>query len=551
MLYKQSFSEFIEESLGLDINEGLILNCRLEKFISEKTRYSKEFSKGNFNTKEFDFKNLKSGEEVTKDDLLSLFGYKDTSQVLSNITNKMYGGLNVSYGNNYLQSQVRGYKNFEMYYKDRVEPWLNGDKYINAPFFIEDSEDSLNYWNKTGNTVKLKIKTKSIFNVIKNYITNSIEEIERLTGIDEKTLLDGFKWIIRFRESAKRTIDKSLYPFLQMLTIKNKTQLPKKIYRGIFLDGDKFNKMTTKEQDKYVVGGYVKLNNLKATSWSSSKDLAIDFMSPQDNIKNINDGYKILLSYTIEDINDIVADFRVFPSMKFFNQQELLLSPKVKVGKIEMIEKNGVEVKTMNRFGDNSFSYTITDYIKNIINVSRFNLSKNELIEIKKYIKKPLGETILDFPEISRKLNMKYEELVLKKDLLTPLAVTIKLPERVISSTEVVIKNTQTILDGYPNVLTYKDSISKNKIINSINGYEIRGTVKLLKNNPYNFVFKFVVDELNIFMKVSSKISEGEARDIIISSLKNSEKEKLLYLFVEDPHNLMQKGVNTIIDINI
>jgi hypothetical protein len=263
---------------------------------------------------------------------------------------------------------------------------------------IKYYSDKKNY-NKTVKQLKSLVKYGKY---IDDFYKRQIQKAEAKLGITWNEIKEGFKHIDYFRNSSGRTIPKTLYPFLHAVTIKaNKVKLPKTVYRGYFIDGEKVDS----KQD-YTVGSKIKLNNKKATSWSTSIGMAIEFSSADNNIKDKENGYQLVVKYDIQSEDDIIADFRGFKEMSFFNQQEILISSKVKYATI-VYSKKGNDYKTSitnnkpRKKGDSAVSFKLSDYLENPEKIKNSNLSIDDKIKLKEAFNMTLDEFLKKYPMLT------------------------------------------------------------------------------------------------------------------------------------------------------
>ena len=282
--------------------------------------------------------------------------------------------------------------------KGRLAPLLvlshkNQDKmneYYQNPKNLKDLEKSLQDLTRYGK-------------YLKDFMKGRIEKAEAKLGIVWDDIVEGFRWIAYFRGASQRKIPQKVWPFLRAITVKP-NRLPKTVYRGIFLDGKDVD-----ENQDYSVGNKIKLNNKKATSWSTSVGQALTFSASQDFIKDEENGYQLVIKYDIQNPEDVIADFRTFKNMPFFNQQEIVISPKVKYGEI-VYSKKGDDYdtslrKTMpTKSGDSMVGFDITYYIENPDKIKTSNLSLDDKIKLKEIFNMTLGEVAKKYPEFGRKI---------------------------------------------------------------------------------------------------------------------------------------------------
>ena len=243
--------------------------------------------------------------------------------------------------------KIRDAKNyFDDYYSDK-EDALRRAK-------MDEKDDLRKFLRKHYDEFK-----KDILNIEK--MNDSLKEnpnIERKMalqkGIDYNDYTSAMDHIKRYTKMSGRAIPKEIWPVLHKMTVVP-GNLPKYVYRGLFYDGDKI-KDEKEFKKKWHEGSKPMIKSRKATSWSTSPTTALHFMDAGEDIKNVKDGYHIMLRYEIVDPKMVVADLRVFPDLTFWNQQEILISPEAKdyeVFKIFKKEDTYTDKKLNRKKGDN------------------------------------------------------------------------------------------------------------------------------------------------------------------------------------------------------
>lgn len=145
------------------------------------------------------------------------------------------------------------------------------------------------------------------------------------SGINPDDYISIMRWLTHYTSMSNRKIPKEVLDVLQKISVIPSEVQGLTVYRGIFYDGDKI-KNQEQWANTWYPGSKPKIKSSKPTSWSTSKAVAIEFLDPQDKIKNKKDGYSVLLSYNIKDPSVVLADLRNFPKSKFWSQQEIILS---------------------------------------------------------------------------------------------------------------------------------------------------------------------------------------------------------------------------------
>lgn len=512
---------------------------KFKQFVNERNAIMQMYDKGMIDVKKFDMTVLKS-DGLSDEEVLQIFGYNFNKDLKSlKILSKLKYYNEISY--------FGSLQNF-----DQVKGWLEGEEgwaYRMPSYLAGDENEIKGYYNQPKNKIEFLKTIKSMLMFRENYINSIKQEIEANTGIKFESIKIGMAWVSRYRNMSGRTIDKSVYPFLHALTVNKGQKLPKKIYRGLFMDGEKFAKMKPVEQEKYKVGNEVKLNNTKATSWSVSRGVAYNFMGAQDKIKDEKNGFELLLSYEIKSEEDVIADFRVFPEAKFWNQQEILLSPNVKFGKIEAIIKNGKEVKFDDiRFGDSGSTITIIDYIRNIVKLPNSNLPINIKIQLKELIDLPFKETVEKYPQLLHGWSDAEEILSTKGDMVTTLAVITEIPTKVLSPTKAYFENIGRYVTSWDlSHLFDKDIIDKEtleKYATPMKQYIIKYTMEITQNNPMRFDFIIDLQDIEFEWNENVSIDIDAAEKDMKGALKKTSDQTLLDKILNYNSGQYEKNVN-------
>lgn len=149
----------------------------------------------------------------------------------------------------------------------------------------------------------------------------------RRKGIHPESYEKILSLIKYYTGKSGRKIPKEAKDALQKATVVA-NELPRVIYRGMFYDG---NKIKDKEKflKKWSPGSKPGAKFSKPSSWSTSQSVAAQFMTAQDSVKNREDGFAVMLRYTITDPKNVIADLRNLPESRFWNQQEIILDPEV------------------------------------------------------------------------------------------------------------------------------------------------------------------------------------------------------------------------------
>jgi hypothetical protein len=250
------------------------------------------------------------------------------------------------------------------------------------------------------------------------YLSNQNElkakKIAKKKNVEWESFQNIIAWVDYYRDGSYRKIPKEIFNPLQYLTV-DPNNLPKTIYRGLFYDGAKI-KDQEKFKQKWYKGSMPKEALRKATSWTTNIEVAKSFMTSQDNVKDEENGYHVMLKYDVQNAEDLIADFRNWEWMTFWNQQEILLSPSVKGYEVMEIFPKGEWVYKHNsddydnadktdyqKFADSGTKKEFASYsghdIKSIMQYGVMDIMLTNLPEDKKYqIAELRDKTISELP---------------------------------------------------------------------------------------------------------------------------------------------------------
>ena len=391
-----------------------------KKYLTEKNKLMKKYDKGEINILSYNVpdKKGKDYEYDNTNEILAALGFNTEPTVIINkfikeVSKIPYARQPKDFKDINSQQLAKDILRLndkwgmETFIKDTMDTfvgkWSMGT--IAVKRINEKEEEITNFYNNKKNyddTVKKLKALEKYGKYIKDSYKRQIQKAEAKLGIPWSEIKEGFKYIDYFRHGSGRKMPKTLYPFLHAVTIKaNKVKPPKTVYRGYLIDGEKVDS----KQD-YTVGSKIKLNNKKATSWSTSIGMAIEFSTSQDNIKDKENGYQLVVKYDIQSEDDIIADFRGFKEMSFFNQQEILISSKVKYATI-VYSKKGDDYETSIRKneptkkGDSAGSFKLSDYLERPEKIKDSNLSIDDKIKLKEIFNTTLDEVFKKYPMLA------------------------------------------------------------------------------------------------------------------------------------------------------
>jgi hypothetical protein len=413
------------------------------------------------------------------------------------------------------------YKNINWYNFDEIYPMI-----VDYDFYGEEEkidQERVNIVKKDWNKI---IKSLMSFEKKKKYVINKsiykARKIAKMKRINWDDFVAVMAWIEHFRSGSYRKIPKEIYEALNYLTV-DPNNLPKTIYRGIFYDGAKI-KDVEKFKKKWHKGSKPGLKNRKATSWTTDIETAKSFMIDQDNVKDHKNGYHVLLKYENPTYEDIVADFRDWEWMVYWNQQEVLLHPEAREYEVveifKYVENRHDDDKKDHPYNiflnkkQKSGAYSgasgqnINDILKyNIFDIQYSSLPNRQKHLLLAYINKTMRDTNITF----------YSDKEYLYDVSIPLYQIIDKQYR-LSFDNVIDKNNVTCMTSLSDIdseLTNKIyGIKRGMTYEEQNKLKSHGDIVLFKNIDVKLVyakplkFDFVVDLSNIEIFVESKKSD-------------------------------------------
>lgn len=201
------------------------------------------------------------------------------------------------------------------------------DKFVKEKGKPEDPEQDLllrKYYSSFRKDFIAMKNAESALNMHQNLLT---QKHAKRAGIAPQSYDKILSLVKYYTSESGRKIPKEAKEALQKATVVPK-ELPKYVYRGMFYDGAKI-----KDRDKFLKkwypGSKPGAKFAKPSSWSTSPAVAVSFMDAQDMVKDQENGFAIMLRYTITDPNMVLADLRNLPETTFWNQQEIILDPEV------------------------------------------------------------------------------------------------------------------------------------------------------------------------------------------------------------------------------
>lgn len=253
--------------------------------------------------------------------------------------------------------------------------------------------------------------------ILKTYrVEMAIQKMATRAGMTLGAFLKAVEEIKRLQSKSYQRMSAAHKKVIKALTV-DKNNLPKTIWRGFFFDGAKIKNKTTFLK-KWAEGNKPKVAFTKETSWSKSKQTAIEFMMDQDRVKGREDGFHILIRYDNPTYEDIAADLSNFTLSQFYNQREVMLNTSAKEYTVEKVipyekwekdkESEYSKYRSTNdgEFGSGTWGLRKVDLIGNVFRANKANLKQSEKVEVVNIINKQLKD-------VSRKYTSNFSEYLL------------------------------------------------------------------------------------------------------------------------------------------
>lgn len=215
-------------------------------------------------------------------------------------------------------------------------------------------------------------------------------------GISPKDLEVAMSHVTDWTSMSRKKLDPKVWPLLQKISV-DPTRLPKTLYRGIFYDGAKIKDLG-KWLKKWGPGQKPGDSQGKATSWSSDRGTAADFMINQDFVKDSAGGYYILLKWTVRP-DQVIADLRNLPvDHGFWNQAEYIVSPEARDYEVDTMIPGSSGYEAYREFtksiksGQSSWGFSKAQYAAFYLRRPFDSLTPGEKMEMKMIVKMTVKE---------------------------------------------------------------------------------------------------------------------------------------------------------------
>lgn len=268
--------------------------------------------------------------------------------------------------------------------------------------FAEKQPEFMKLLEKNWNTVRtILAKAWNVSGSKKKDIRLVVEKEALRVGLHPDDYEAALHWIVYYTSMSHRKIPDEVVPVIQKMTVRA-SQIPKKIYRGLFIDGAKVKDREAFLQ-KNQPGKKASFKMARTSSWTTDYGTAATFMTSDDRVKDTGAGFAMIVSYEPKP-EEIVADLRHLNFLRFWNQQEIIMIPGLKGMTVEKItdEKDARDHASSNRralSGNHGISMvrTMSDYFGYLMNPKQLQHFMSG-IDIKKY----KDSTIKDFIKAER-----------------------------------------------------------------------------------------------------------------------------------------------------
>jgi hypothetical protein len=392
---------------------------------------------------------------------------------------------------------------------DNVEKFVDRVRYWNFPMENYSNRKPISSYvnfydvlHKNYEEIREQIRrTRVALDNIKDSEENRLKNNLMKMGLSLKDVEIAMSYITDWTSMSQKRLDPSVWPLLKKLSV-DPSRLPKTIYRGMFIDGVKI-KNREEFMEQWSPGSKPGASLRKATSWSVDRGTAAEFMSDQDNIKDQPGGFYVLLRWDV-DPSEVVADLRNLPvDHKFWNQQEIIISPKVKDYVVDTIipGKDGYDtyrsfVKSI-KSGQGGYGHTRSEFARNFLNTPYETLSPEHRIEFKRVAKMTVGEFKEVYP--GSRINDEWDEVAMPLlNFVTRYmnaSILKKEKTRIEFQYRYTIHNLRAI--GDPTVKEIVEEEDKKSGLNYYTGtYQIKsnvGVVELLADDYYRMRFRVTI----------------------------------------------------------
>lgn len=147
---------------------------------------------------------------------------------------------------------------------------------------------------------------------------------KRTTGVPEY-VIDA---LVKYNTTAGKALSKDAYDFLEKHFKPDKALV---LYRGMGWDSASIGQASKVFKEQPEVGNKVAYKTPRIQSWTTNRDVAIDFTGRQTIAGKSADSFGVIVRAKI-DPKDVIADLRLLPSeaekqLRFRSQREVLVKP--------------------------------------------------------------------------------------------------------------------------------------------------------------------------------------------------------------------------------
>lgn len=428
-----------------------------------------------------------------------------------------------------VEDRFTQFSDYDAFYNDNIKRLKDVYEYELNEEVLDEIKTN---WESISKVVKSLKKKKEYYTNVALMRAKKFAKRKQINFSDLTALL---AWISHFRSKSYRKIPKDIWDALHYITV-DPNELPKTVYRGLFYDGDKIK---DKEAflKKWAKGSKPGVNSRKASSWTSNIEVAKNFMISQDQVKDHKNGYHVLLKYDIQSPKDVIADFRYFDWMAFWNQQEVLLSPDAKDYEVVEIfpytsydEKDKPYHKYLKSGIKKSFSgsmgHTFKELIRMVFDVGLADLPQHQKDLLLKHKDLTLGDidnNLMEEYKYLEALNIPFYYIMERSFNLRDINI---IDDKTIENVSYIYVprigdsyNKDYVWDKTNKLITDNSKINKDNIYDLIgynNGVMIENIkAKMIRNDALSFVVKIDLSKADVRIIAENKEIENKLTPIM------------------------------------
>lgn len=221
-------------------------------------------------------------------------------------------------------------------------------------------------------------------------------------GLSVRDVEVAMSYVNDWTSMSRKRLDSDVWPLLNNISV-DPVMLPKTVYRGIFYDGAKIRDLD-KWLKQWAPGARPGVSQGKATSWSSDRGTAAEFMRAQDFVKDEKGGYYVLLKWNVRP-DQVIADLRNLPvDHAFWNQAEFIVDPAARDYVVDTIIPGSAGWESYNEFrnsiksGEGGWGRSKSEYVLQYLAKPFDQLTPGQKMEMKAVSKMTVAEFVKAYP---------------------------------------------------------------------------------------------------------------------------------------------------------